>query len=409
MTSSEVRLSLEELSARIQSNIKQQNQETKEDDLAYSKTKDSPFMQPFPNCHISILEKEHDYNPVIPDKVYNQLPTILGNACENYQIGRERDVFLLSSITAISGCLKSIYVNHDKHKVYPNICTVIIAPPASKKSTLKDARPLTSKIIFEKVSDFEGVQNQSLEYYEPSVWVGADSSAAALNGIINANDSRGVLWSTELKTLINSLKQDFGNYTSSLLKAFHNEPIEVNRRGSNGRPEQLNINTPKFSILFSGVPNDVQWLFGSRDSGLTSRFLIYSFNEISTWEDLFGVEDSEDFLEESSVALESMISISNSETNRFEFTNSQRDRHKIVFSKLLEENPEYSDAVKRYGLAVAKIAMVLSVVRGVKSQSGVIECHEEDFISSMTLVVEVLWPHFKYNADLFCQSTLYRG
>ena len=104
------------------------------------------------------------------------------------------------------------------------------------------------------------------EKYEPRVWIGADSSAAALNGILKANDSRGVLWSTELKTLIISLKQEFGNYTSTLLKAFHNEPIEVNRRGSNGKPEQLKLDSPKFSILFSGVPEDLKWLIAGRDS-----------------------------------------------------------------------------------------------------------------------------------------------
>ena len=247
----------------------------------YNSTPDSvTHSQAFPNFQTSNTMEVSVDNPVIPDSVYLKLPSILQDACNNYTDGRERDVFLLSAITAVSGCLHNVFMKHSKRKAYPNLCSVIIAPPASKKGTLKDARPFTSKITFDEVSVAKELGLVEAEVYEPRVWIGADSSAAALNGILKANDSRGVLWSTELKTLINSLKQDFGNYTSTLLKSFHNEPIEVNRRGSNGKSEQLILESPKFSILFSGVPEDLKWLIAGRDSGLTSRFLIYAFNEV---------------------------------------------------------------------------------------------------------------------------------
>lgn len=365
--------------------------------------------QAFPNFQSSNTMQVSVDNPVIPDSVYLKLPSILQDACSNYTDERERDVFLLSAITAVSGCLNNVYMKHAKRKAYPNLCSVIIAPPASKKGTLKDARPLTSKITFDEVSVAEDLGLIEVEDYEPRVWIGADSSAAALNGILKANDSRGVLWSTELKTLTNSLKQDFGNYTSTLLKSFHNEPIEVNRRGSNGKSEQLILETPKFSVLFSGVPEDLKWLIAGRDSGLTSRFLVYAFNDVSEWEDMFGDEDVEDLLEEPALKLAERVMAYRHDRTQFKFEAHQRQMHKMVFTKLHKENLTNSDAVKRSGLAVAKIAMVLSAIRGMSSSNGVVYCHEDDFQAAITMVVEVFWVHFKNEIKKFGNAPMWNG
>ena len=376
----------------------------------YNSTPDSvTHSQAFPNFQTSNTMEVSLDNPVIPDSVYQKLPSILQDACRNYMEGRERDVFLLSAITAVSGCLNNVFMKHSKRKAYPNLCSVIIAPPASKKGTLKDARPFTSKITFDGVSVAEELGLVEAEVYEPRVWIGADSSAAALNGILKANDSRGVLWSTELKTLINSLKQDFGNYTSTLLKSFHNEPIEVNRRGSNGKPEQLKLDSPKFSILFSGVPEDLKWLIAGRDSGLTSRFLVYAFNDVSEWEDMFDDEDVEDLFEEPALKLAERVMAYRNERTLFKFESHQRQRHNSVFTKLHKDNLANSDAVKRSGLAVAKIAMVLSAIRGMSSSNGVVYCHEDDFQAAMTMVVEVFWIHFKNEIRKYGNAPMWTG
>ena len=376
----------------------------------YDTTPDSiTHSQAFPNFQSSNTMEVSTDNPFIPDSVYLKLPPILQDACNNYTDGRERDVFLLSAITAVSGCLNNVYMKHAKRKAYTNLCSVIIAPPASKKGALKDARPFTDKITFDDMGVVEELGLVEPDGYDPRVWIGADSSAAALNGILNANDSRGVLWSTELKTLINSLKQDFGNYTSTLLKSFHNEPIEVNRRGSNGKPEQLILETPKFSILFSGVPEDLKWLIAGRDSGLTSRFLVYAFNDVSEWEDMFGDDDVEDLLEEPASKLAERIEEYQLTRTQFKLQNHQRQMHKTVFAKLHKENLAYSDAVKRSGLAVAKIAMVLSAIRGMSPTNGVAYCHEEDFQAAMTMVVEVFWVHFKNEIRKYGNAPMWTG
>ena len=337
-------------------------------------------------------------NPCFPETVYDYLPPLLKKACDYYEKGRERDVFLLSALTAISGCCNGIYTLIHSKKVYPNLCSLITAPPASKKGTLRDARPLLKSFQFQpKQSVSIDLGLEEVSEYEPRVWIGADTSTAALNGILNANSSGGVLWSTELKTLRNALKQDFGNYTSSLLKTFHNEPIEVNRKGSNGKPEQLNIENPKFSILFSGVEDDSKWLMQNRDSGLTSRFMIYSFDEPDLeWIDMFETDDVEDFLAPISDSLAERIHAVGMNSSKFKFQSQQRIKHGKVFSDLLKDNVEYQDVVKRTGAMVAKLAMTLSVVRGIEAdQDGVVWCHEEDFQSAMRMAVEVLFVHFQ--------------
>ena len=353
--------------------------------------------QPLQNFITS--ERSHKIvNPCFPEMVYEYLPSLLKKACSFYEIGRERDVFLLSALTAISGCCNGIYSLIHSKKVYPNLCSLITAPPASKKGTLRDARPLLKSFQFQpKQSVIIDLGLEEVSEYEPRVWIGADTSTAALNGILNANNSGGVLWSTELKTLRNALKQDFGNYTSSLLKTFHNEPIEVNRKGSNGKPEQLNIENPKFSILFSGVEEDSKWLMQNRDSGLTSRFMVYSFDEPDLeWIDMFDTEDVEDFLAPIAESLAERIYTYGMKSVRFRFQRQQGVKHSKVFSGLLKDNVEYQDVVKRTGAMVAKLAMTLSVVRGVEAdQDGVVWCQEEDFQTAMRMTVEVLFVHFK--------------
>jgi hypothetical protein len=358
-----------------------------------------PENQSQPLQNFTTSESSHKIvNPCFPETVYDYLPPLLKKACGYYEEGREKDVFLLSALTAISGCCNGIYTLIHSKKVYPNLCSLITAPPASKKGTLRDARPLLKSFQFQpKQSVSIDLGLEEVSEYEPRVWIGADTSTAALNGILNANNSGGVLWSTELKTLRNALKQDFGNYTSSLLKTFHNEPIEVNRKGSNGKPEQLNIENPKFSILFSGVEDDSKWLMQNRDSGLTSRFMIYSFDEPDLeWIDMFETDDVEDFLAPISDSLAERIYAYGMYSSKFKFQSQQRIKHGNVFSDLLKDNAEYQDVVKRTGVMVAKLAMTLSVVRGVEAaQDGVVWCHEEDFQSAMRMAVEVLFVHFK--------------
>ena len=83
---------------------------------------------------------------MIPEYIYEALPKTLRDAC-NVLSGRKRDVFLTSALSVISGGLHNVYGLYDKEKVFPNLYSFVIAPPASGKGSMKFAKQLGTAIM----------------------------------------------------------------------------------------------------------------------------------------------------------------------------------------------------------------------------------------------------------------------
>ena len=104
----------------------------------------------------------------------------------------------------------------------------------------------------------------------------ANSSSTGLQELLQNNQERGILFETEADTLNIILKQDFGDYSDVLRKAFHLESIVYYRRGNK---EYKSISEPKLSVIISGTPNQLTKLIPSAENGLFSRFIIYLFEQ----------------------------------------------------------------------------------------------------------------------------------
>ena len=78
---------------------------------------------------------------MIPEYIYEALPETLRDACNVFS-GRKRDVFLTSALSVISGGLHNVYGLYDKEKVFPNLYSFVVAPPASGKGSMKFAKQL---------------------------------------------------------------------------------------------------------------------------------------------------------------------------------------------------------------------------------------------------------------------------
>ena len=70
-----------------------------------------------------------------------KLTETLKVACEVFE-GRERDVFLTTALSVISGGLHNVQGAHDQEKQHPNLFAFIVAPPASGKGSMKYAKQL---------------------------------------------------------------------------------------------------------------------------------------------------------------------------------------------------------------------------------------------------------------------------
>ena len=62
---------------------------------------------------------------MIPEEVYENLPGTLKESCEVFS-GRERDVYLTSALSVVSGGLSNIKGVYDNDIVYPNLYSFII-------------------------------------------------------------------------------------------------------------------------------------------------------------------------------------------------------------------------------------------------------------------------------------------
>ena len=85
-------------------------------------------------------------SPFIPQEIYEMLPEVLKTGSQAFRTRREKDVFLISTITLLSGCFPTVYGIYDRKKVNANLFTFIIAPAASGKSALIAGRELVQPI-----------------------------------------------------------------------------------------------------------------------------------------------------------------------------------------------------------------------------------------------------------------------
>ena len=95
-------------------------------------------------------------NPLISEKVYKKLPNVLKSVTEKFS-GREKDIVLTSSLGVLSSLLPNVYGYYGSDVVYPNLYTVILAPPASGKGVM-----MKSKILVDEVHSMIYKESQNL-------------------------------------------------------------------------------------------------------------------------------------------------------------------------------------------------------------------------------------------------------
>ncbi len=84
-------------------------------------------------------------NKYFKNEVYDELPELLKALVSQFE-GREKDVVLLSSLGVLSNCMPNVMGYYDKRKHFPNLYTMIIAPPASGKGSMGYSSILIDKI-----------------------------------------------------------------------------------------------------------------------------------------------------------------------------------------------------------------------------------------------------------------------
>lgn len=362
------------------------------------------------------------YTETFSDKLdHSKLPTLLRVPVETQTEVEGRDKVILAALTLYSGAMPSVFGIYDGKRVYPPFYTLIDAPSGADKGVISDCRQLLMPIEWEIRRQYESEQEnykqeltkwtaldkkQRASQQEPekpvyrSLFIPANSSATAAYQALADNDEWGIIFETEADTLTQALKQDYGDYSDGLRKAFHHETISYSRRKDD---EHVNLNCPRLASLLTCTPGQIPQLLSPQqvENGLANRFLFYNLRSKHEWRNVFAQCDepiSDQLLKVGQRYLEIYHDLEKQSHHPLQFVLSveQQQRFNEYFSGLLLEQiglyGEQLDAfVKRLGLATFRLAMVLTVLRCNDHQprleplSQTLVCAEDDFSTAMTI------------------------
>jgi hypothetical protein len=342
---------------------------------------------------------------LLPDNIFENLPELLNRlTCQFTE--RERDIVLLSSISVLSACLPKVYGNYGGNKCYSNLYLLVIAPPASGKGIMGK-----SKLLIEKIHD--SIKQNSMSEIEDCKHFNKgkkqDKSTCPellikiLPGNVSSskiykhlqNDVYGLLmFETEADTISGMLKQDWGNFSDVLRKAFHHETVSISREIDD---KYFEINQPKLSLVISGTPGQVAPLINSQENGLFSRFIFYYFNDAFSWKDVSPEANPVDLNDVFSKVGEVIFQLHENLLSReremeVRLTNQQWEKFNRVMDYavrlLTESNAGMIPTIKRHGLIMFRICMILSVLRNHdgNTDEDVIICSDNDFDTAISII-----------------------
>ena len=353
---------------------------------------------------------KEDKSPRIPDEVYENLPGTLKESCEVFS-GRERDVYLTSALSVISGGLSNIKGVYKEEIVFPNLYSFIIAPAASGKGSMKYAKSLgdcyhnilqkqnvEAKINYNKELEIYNLKKKMAKKVEDIVnlnkpeepkfktfFIAGNISSAMLHEVLKSNKGSGSITETETDTITNALKQEWGGYSDILRKGFHHETITLMRKTN---LEYIIIEEPKFSLSITGTPDQVKGILKNTKNGLASRFMFYSFNAKPEWRRTFTKSISNSKQNQFFKFTQDLCNKFSSQIEReFNITEEQGEIHYNTFKEIFDEKyysylGDSDGLIKRLGLVVYKIAMVLS---GIRTDEPQMKCEDRDFETAMKL------------------------
>lgn len=347
-------------------------------------------------------------------EIYDNLPDILKSLVSEFS-EREKDVVLLSCMGVLSNCMPNVMGYYDKKKHFPHLYTMVIAPPASGKGSMG-----YSSILIEKIHQHElnksrvNIKNWGKEKIgkRPSLDVKilpGNVSSAKFYSHMKENEHGLLIFESEADSISNMLKQDWGNFSDILRKAYHHEKISISREIDD---KFIEIGLPKLSMVISGTPGQVKPLVMSTENGLFSRFLYYYFDDGIEWKDVTPTDNFTDytsvFKNSSESIYELYVELEKMEQSvEFQFTDEQWKKLNCTLKKattIFSENCLSSlvSSVFRSGLNLFRIAMILSVLRNIDSitDNQKLICDDVDFETAHS-IIKYLLDHVILVSEIF--------
>lgn len=357
----------------------------------------------------------------ISDKIdVDKLPPLLRKVMAKSLSAADADLLLLGSLTCLSACMPHLCGVYDGMTVFSNLFFFANAPASSGKGRLSLCKLLVMPIHQALRQEYSALyaeyrrnlaiytlNKKSGEFEEPHeppllmLFIPANSSATIVYQMLNENEGTGLIFETEGDTLANTFSSDHGDFSPGLRQAFHHETISYARRKDK---EYVELNQPKFSVLLSGTPQQVNNLIKDAENGLFSRFMFYCMPFNLGWRNPFSVKDKDDTLDAyfgklgetffskvykplKTMAGDVMVVLTEAQEQRFNafFEWAQQSYYALFGNDIV-------GSVRRLGLIAFRIAMILTALRleDAEGIDAVLVCNDDDFNVAMTIVEQLL-------------------
>jgi len=363
------------------------------------------------------------YSETFSDKIAEErLPVILRMVTATQQSAEDKDKVLLSAITLFSGNQPATFGIYGEKRVYPPLYLIINAPSGARKGIITDCTQLLMPVEYELKQQNEraqeayqsemavynalgrkeqAAQTKPVEPKYRSLFVAANSSATSLYQDLADNGDRGTIFETEADTMTQALKQDYGNYSEGLRKAFHGERISYSRRKEH---ERVCVEHPQLAIMMTCTPQQICRLIPADEveNGMGNRFLYYCSRGERGWRNPFTTCDAplESRLFEVGKCFKQLYDHLLSRASRplqVVLSEEQQRQFNDYFSPLLEEQTglhgePLNAFIFRMGLSAFRMMMIFTVLRCYErspmtdSETQALVCSDQDFQTVMTII-----------------------
>ena len=300
------------------------------------------------------------------------LPTMIQPIMSLAQSDAERDMLLLSLITAAGSCMPNLYFRYGLtgKKYYPNLQCFIVGSAACGKGIANLALELVSKV------------HEAL----PLVIAG-DSSYPGFYKQLERQNGRGYIHESEGSVITDVWRSSVANYNTALRKAAEHEPITRNRANNTS-----SIACPQLSVLLTGTFSQYKALVPSIENGYFSRLLTLIVNDQQAFSSRY-VEPASGSNGVMTIAAQQLFDLCQAlykcRPIEFSLTSEQRARlgHHLetaypALMSLLGDN--FHSVVLRMAVHIERIAMILTAMRSESGESYSPETEERSRIVSGT-------------------------
>ena len=298
----------------------------------------------------SAMEADQDLH--IANHIDNaELPAIIQPLMNLANSDSERDMLLLSLLTAAGSCMPNIYFRYGLtgKKYYPNLQCFIVGSAACGKGIANLALDFVSKV------------HEALPLVIPG-----DSSYPGFYRQLERQNGRGYIHESEGSVITDVWRSSVTNYNTALRKAAEHEPITRNRAN-----DTSSIACPQLSVLLTGTFSQYKALVPSVENGYFSRLLTLIVNDQQAFNSKYvePANGSNTVMVKASEQLYDLCqTLYKMRPTEFSLTPEQRTRlgHHLetaypTLMQMLGDN--FHSVVLRMAVQIERLAMILSAMR----------------------------------------------